>query len=112
MKLLDSKNKIFMHLKNCDTIEKSIQGKIFFFFFKKVSKFYVILFKELMDILVYSIEIDDITLFMETISLIGEIYTMFGDYKSSINTFNILVINKNTLSFFFYKKKKKKKRDN
>lgn len=40
----------------------------------------------------FSIEYEDIDLMMDIISAIGEVYIMFGDLKSAINTFNSIVI--------------------
>lgn len=53
---------------------------------------------EMMDIMKFSIEYDDIDLLCNVVNSIGDIYLMFGEIKQAINTFNILVKYKILLS--------------
>lgn len=47
-----------------------------------------------MEIMKFGIEYEDIELMAEVMSAIGEVYIMFGDLKSAINTFNCIVRSK------------------
>lgn len=47
----------------------------------------------------FAIEYEDIELMADVMSAIGEVYVMFGDLKSAINTYNCIV-KENKIYFF------------
>ncbi|KAL4457117.1 hypothetical protein ABPG74_014755 [Tetrahymena malaccensis] len=58
---------------------------------------------QLMDIMKFSIEYDDLDLMMEVIMAMGDVYVMFGDLQSALNAFNTVRV----LSDFTLNLKKK-----
>lgn len=51
----------------------------------------MLLYVELLEILKFGVEYNDLELVTEVVSVIGEVHSMFGDLKSAICSFNCAV---------------------
>lgn len=93
IKILDSRSKVMRDLKRYNLPEtikrKHARSRLLGWVVESIADLLALL--ELMEIMKFAIEYDDLELTVDVMAGIGEVYVMFGDLKSAINAYNCIV---------------------